>query len=553
MNQQNLNRRLEMNIALAIIALLLAATGTFAQTKRANGRIAFDAAGGIWTMNPDGTDQRELTATMKGEQAQLPSWSPDGNQIAFVKFTAGLAEIWVMNSEGTNQSRLTTTAPGPSMPAWSADGSRIAFADKTGLWVIKVDGSDKIYLGAFNSPSWSPDGTHLVVTDGQSLRVIQSDGSGSTLLWSDNNQFDLDWAPAWSPDGSRIAFAHCQNCDDDWDFRITIWTVNSDGTQARMIAGVDEVGLSWAPDGKKLVFSSFSNGYDLYTMNADGSDLINITNTRTRAELDPSWQPLPELPVNNPIDDTQFFVHQQYADFLNREPHSDGQTFWINQIMACSGDPQCVEVQRINDSGAFYLSIEFQQTGYLVYRMYKAAYGNLPNAPVPVGFSDFLADTKEIGQGVEVLQPGWDTTLENNKLAFAADFVQRPRFASTFPDPLTPDQFVDSLNVNAGNPLSQSERDQLVSDLSSGAKSRAQVLRAVAENPNLVKSEFNRAFVLMQYFGYLRRDPNAGPDTDFSGYNFWLDKLNAFNGDFAQAEMVKAFIESGEYRNRFLK
>ena len=79
----------------------------------------------------------------------------------------------------------------------------------------------------------------------------------------------------------------------------------------------------------------------------------------------------------------------------------------------------------------------------------------------------------------------------------------------------------------------------------------SQVLRAVAENAVLITSEFNRAFVLTQYFGYLRRDPNAAPDTDFSGYNFWLNKLDMFNGDFAQAEMVKAFIESTEYRHRF--
>jgi len=105
--------------------------------------------------------------------------------------------------------------------------------------------------------------------------------------------------------------------------------------------------------------------------------------------------------------------------------------------------------------------------------------------------------------------------------------------------------------MNAGNPLSQEERDHLVSDLTTGAKTRAQVLRAVAENPDLITSEFNRAFVLMQYFGYLRRDPNSSPDTNFDGYNFWLNKLDGFNGDFAGAEMVKAFITSNEYRRRF--
>ncbi len=116
---------------------------------------------------------------------------------------------------------------------------------------------------------------------------------------------------------------------------------------------------------------------------------------------------------------------------------------------------------------------------------------------------------------------------------------------------MSPAEFVDKLNANAGNSLTPTERDQLVSVLAAGSKTRAQALRVVAENEQLTKQEFNRAFVLMQYFGYLRRDPNSGPDTDFSGYNFWLNKLNQFNGDFAGAEMVKAFITSGEYRGRF--
>ncbi|HZI88739.1 MAG TPA: hypothetical protein VFD48_18040 [Pyrinomonadaceae bacterium] len=96
-----------------------------------------------------------------------------------------------------------------------------------------------------------------------------------------------------------------------------------------------------------------------------------------------------------------------------------------------------------------------------------------------------------------------------------------------------------------------SERDQLVNELSSGAKTRAQVLRAVAENAEFTRANFNRAFVLMQYFGYLRRNPNDFPDNNFGGYNFWLTKLDQINGNFVQAEMVKAFITSTEYRQRF--
>src|SRR5205807_9289014 len=160
-------------------------------------------------------------------------------------------------------------------------------------------------------------------------------------------------------------------------------------------------------------------------------------------------------------------------------------------------------------------------------------------------------DTQSIGNGVVVLQNGWEQKLEQNKQAFAADFVTRDQFTSAFPSTMSAADFVDKLNANAGNVLSQSERDQLVNELSAGAKSRAEALRAVAEDGDLAKAEFNRAFVLMQYFGYLRRNPNSAPDSDYTGYDFWLSKLNDFNGNFVDAEMVKAFINSTEYRERF--
>ncbi len=253
----------------------------------------------------------------------------------------------------------------------------------------------------------------------------------------------------------------------------------------------------------------------------------------------------------NPIDDSGRFVRQHYHDFLNREPDAPGLQFWADQIESCGADAQCREDKRINVSAAFFLSIEFQETGYLVYRLNKAAFGNLAGKPAPVTLAEFLPDTRSIGQGVVVGVTGWEQQLENNKQAFADEFVARARFRSVYPVTTTPEQYVDALNANAGGVLSQSERDSLVSDLTNGVKTRAQVLRAVAENPVLVRRESNPAFVLMQYFGYLRRDPDSAPDTNFDGYSFWLSKLNQFNGNFVQAEMVKAFISSIEYRQRF--
>jgi hypothetical protein len=266
-------------------------------------------------------------------------------------------------------------------------------------------------------------------------------------------------------------------------------------------------------------------------------------------------------PATSPADDPANFVRQHYHDFLNREPDTAGLAFWTSQITDCTPMPQCVEVRRTNVSAAFFLSIEFQETGYLVERFYKAAYGDAVGTStlggahqlaVPiVRVAEFLPDTQQMGQGVVVGQNGWQAMLESNKQAYAADFVSRTRFTAAFPTSLTAAQFVDQLNTNAGNPLSSSERDQLVNDLSTGKRTRAQVLRQVAEDPDLKNTEFNRAFVLMQYFGYLRRHPNSAPDGDYTGYDFWFTKLNQFNGNYIDAEMVRAFIESIEYRQRF--
>lgn len=266
--------------------------------------------------------------------------------------------------------------------------------------------------------------------------------------------------------------------------------------------------------------------------------------------------------TNTPItiNDSDFFVNQQYVDFLSRFPDQSGFDFWVNQIATCNGDATCIAGQRDNTSGAFFLAIEFQETGYLVERMYKTAYGNATGTStfggthtlsVPIiRRSEFLPDTLQVSNGVIVGQPNWPTVLENNKVTFANDFVARTRFTTAYPA-MPASQFVDTLNANAGNPLSQSQRDQLVSELTSGAKTRAQVVRAVAEDSDLVSAEKTSAFVLMQYLGYLRRDPNVGPDTDYTGYDFWLQKLNNHGGDFHAAQMVRSFIVSGEYLNRF--
>jgi hypothetical protein len=253
------------------------------------------------------------------------------------------------------------------------------------------------------------------------------------------------------------------------------------------------------------------------------------------------------------INDADFFVHQHYVDFLSRMADPSGFAFWKGQIESCGADAGCVELKRINASAAFFLSIEFRETGYFVYLLHKAAFGNLSGKPVPVVRETFMPETRTVGQGVIIGQPGAEALLAANKQAFLLAFVQRPDFQAAYPAGMSAQAFVDQLDSNAGLVLSSTEKANLVASLTSpsDATQRAAVLNAFAVNSNLQQREFNKAFVLMQYFGYLHRNPNEGPDTDFAGWNFWLNKLNEFNGNFVQAEMVKAFIVAGEYTARF--
>lgn len=257
-------------------------------------------------------------------------------------------------------------------------------------------------------------------------------------------------------------------------------------------------------------------------------------------------------PRSDQINNTQFFVRQNYLDFLNREPDASGLAFWINNIDSCGADSRCREVKRIDTSAAFFLSIEFQETGFLIYRLYKASFP--PKTDRPRGlprYQELMADTQTIGNGVIVGAPNWQQKLEANTQTFIMDFVSRPEFQLNYTAQLTPAEYVDKLNSVAGGPLSATERNALVNGLSAGQETRATVLRKVADDSDFRAAEFNHAFVLMQYFGYLRRNPDDAPDLSFAGYDFWLGKLEQFGGNFRAAEMVKAFIVSGEYLDRF--
>jgi len=242
--------------------------------------------------------------------------------------------------------------------------------------------------------------------------------------------------------------------------------------------------------------------------------------------------------LGNPIDTTEYFVRQHYLDFLGREPDESGFNFWSDQIRSCGNDAACRESRTVSVSAAYFLSIEFQETGGLVYGLYRASFERPPL------FNEFIPDTAAIAHDVRVGEADWATLLSANKQAFVEAWIDRSEFRAGY-DTLSNRGFVDKLLSHVPVNFSQAERDAFVSDLGGGALTRAGLLRRIVEDDRVRSARRNEAFVTMQYFGYLRRDP------DEAGYQFWLQKLRQFNGNFEQAEMVKAFIVSSEYRNRF--
>jgi hypothetical protein len=276
----------------------------------------------------------------------------------------------------------------------------------------------------------------------------------------------------------------------------------------------------------------------------------------------------------NPIDTSEFYVRQQYADFLNRQADAGGLAHWKNDLdtqtathCAPLADPgarlRCVLGVRSRISAAFFLSIEFQQTGFLVIRFYAEAFGRLPR------LREFTADAQEVGRGVIVGTNGWDVLLEANRIRYAERLTERAEFIQRY-GTMSDANFVNTLFANAG--VTQGEdalRQALINGLANRTETRASVLRKVADSGSVFNRQYNPGFVLMQYFGYLRRNPDdvgfdGNPDPQFLGFNFWLTKMNSFTtlnedardettalGRAQRAQMVDAFVDSIEYRNRF--
>ena len=260
-------------------------------------------------------------------------------------------------------------------------------------------------------------------------------------------------------------------------------------------------------------------------------------------------------PTSNPIDDAQLFVRQHYLDFLNRQPDDPGLNFWSNIITACGADANCTSAKRVQVSGAFFLSIEFQETGAFAIRTNRAAFASKSAEPATrLTYLELIRAQSQLAEGVIVGQPGAEAALEANKQAYALATVNSAAFITRYAAATTDATFVDALFASASVTPTTTERANAIAAYNAQGTvplARTAALRSVTDSNSVRAAEFSPAFVLMEYFGYLRRNPTDLPDTDDSGYQFWLAKLIAFGGDFQSSDMVRAFITSPEYRHRF--
>jgi len=196
-------------------------------------------------------------------------------------------------------------------------------------------------------------------------------------------------------------------------------------------------------------------------------------------------------------------------------------------LRACNEDAACLRQRRIDVSAAFFGAQEFQDTGFFVYRLYKAAFAVAPT------YLEFNVARGLIVDG---------DYKEVNKQNYVESFVSQATFQARYPSTLTNEAFVDRILNSAEIYFAPLDRQRFIDQLAGGA-TRADVLRQLIELPLFKNREYNRAFVLMQYFGYLQRD------ADQYGYNFWVNVLA--NQPTNYASMVCAFVSSAEYQMRF--
>jgi hypothetical protein len=273
---------------------------------------------------------------------------------------------------------------------------------------------------------------------------------------------------------------------------------------------------------------SYVDPAEIFTVtlsNPTGGAVLGSPGTATVMIVDNDTQ---QPPIVNIIDDQSDFVRQQYHDFLYREPEAGGWAYWTNEITKCGSDQTCIRNRRIDVAAAFFIEQEFQQTGFFAYRLFVATFGRAPS------YLEFVRAVSNVKA---------DASPQENQSAMLKSLIESEPVKQLY-STMSNSQYVDTTFANAQLQFSGEQRSAIIGALDAGVQTRADVLEQVVGTQAFLDAQFNAAFVLMQYFEYLRRDP------DPQGYQFWFDVLNnKVPGNYRS--MVCSFITSKEYQERF--
>jgi len=548
-------------------------TGGFDAGQVRNGAELYDPATGTWTVTGSFTTGRFLhTATLLANGKVLIA----GGRINSQAVTTNAAELYdpssgtwtVTGTLNTSRDQHTATllSDGTVIVAGGGAGTSSAelYDPSTGIWspIVSMLAARSVHTAT------------LLLNEKVLVAGGINNTGGGTLASAELYDSTPGWEPtalatsqveikSWTYQGRT--YVYVKALYPNAGYRVTNWgqVINSAGNFSADATVEKFSGASIQ------ALTTTAQIYDLGPL-ADGNYTFNFSTSGTLVKSQ-GFSVSSAIPPPNPIDNAREFVRQQYLDFLNRQADQAGEDFWTDNITKCA-DParrpagqteaQCTLRQRETTSAAFFLSPEFQYTGYFVYRMYQGALGRQPK------LSEFTPDMQTVANGILVNGQLSAAKINQNKAAFAASFVScvdgaKPRCAEfkAIYDGLNNDAYVDKLFQTTGIVPDSSQRNALVAGLNGQTETRASVLQKIVDGIVVIaegnqqftttygqafyNAELNRAFVQLEYFGYLKRDP------DEAGYAFWLGKLNQFNGDYLAAEMVLAFITSPEYRSRF--